>query len=193
MTLTLEKPILLLDQDGPLADFDLAFYNMCVERGWELDIDSLDDPKRQRFMTDNMPNPRQRSAARCIVNETRWFRDLPVTEGALEGVPKLMEMFDVWVCTKPLEVNKHCRDDKAMWLRWWFPKLEHRLIITPDKSMVNGAILLDDAPRIEWCEQAVWNPVIFRSGFNGAGSEWELYVQWDWSQPVEELYEMAWV
>ena len=31
--------ILLLDQDGPLADFDAHFHARCTAEGWTLDVD----------------------------------------------------------------------------------------------------------------------------------------------------------
>lgn len=186
------KPILLLDMDGPIADFDLAFYNLCRACGWELNIDGLDDPRRKRFMTDNMPNETQRRHARNIVDQTRWFNTLPVTEGAVEGVALLEEHFDVWVCTKPLEANRWCRDDKALWIRRHFPQLEDKLIIAPDKSLVHGAILLDDAPKWAWIGKASWTPVVFRSGFNGRDSMWgRLRHHWSWGEPIDLLLDIA--
>lgn len=186
------KPILLLDMDGPIADFDQAFWDLCKAYDWELDIESLDDPGRKRFLTDNMPNETQRKIARRHVEGTRWFRDLPTTPGAKEGVAELHEYFDIWVCTKPLEANTNCRDDKAHWLRWTFPELEDKLIIAPDKSRVSGAVLLDDAPKWVWMGRADWVPVIFRSGFNQAGSLWgRVRHHWSWGEPLGVLFDAA--
>ena len=181
------KPVLLLDMDGPIADFDQAFFDMCQTRGYELDIGSLDDPNRKRFMTDNMVHSVQRKAARIAVDTRHWFKYLPVTPGAQEGIHTLEEHFDVWVCTKPLEVNPYCRDDKAAWLRRHFPQLEKKLIIAPDKSLVNGAVLLDDAPKLEWLHRALWEPVVFRSGFNGPDSQWAHLRHWSWGDSWYEL------
>src|SRR5690606_26027440 len=104
---------------------------------------------------------------------------LPVTPGAQEGVDALMAVgVDVWVCTKPLEVNPTCRDEKGAWLREHFPMLEKRLIIAPDKSLVMGDILLDDAPSLEWARRATWMPVVFDAPFNRAGSIWERLPRW---------------
>lgn len=186
----LNKPVLLLDMDGPLANFDLAFWNMCQNHGFELNITSLKDPNRKRFMTENIIDPAQAMAARTIVNTSRWFIDLPVTIGALEGVQTLMEHFDVWVCTKPLEVNPWCRDDKGAWLRMYFPDLEHKMILAPKKSMVVGDILLDDAPAHGCIPNAVWTPVVFPDTFNGLGSEWEKLPTWTWGDPLENLFKV---
>lgn len=179
--------------DGPLANFDLGFWNMCQEQGIQLDIEGLNDPKRRRFMTDNIPDKSQRAVARSFVDHgpNRWFRDLPVVPGCQEGVARLEEAgVDIWICTKPLEANWRCRDDKAKWIRRYFPHLEDKLLIMPDKSLAIGDILLDDAPKLKWFDAAVWKPVIFPCPFNGYGSEWEGLPSWGWFDPIEDLLAM---
>lgn len=187
------KPTLLLDMDGPLADFDQAFWDLCVSKGFTFNISDLNDPKRKRFLTDNMLNRHQSRVARDFVNDgaNNWFRDLPPTPGAIEGTYELMEHFDVWVCTKPLEVCSTCRDDKGAWIRRYLPELEDKLIIAPDKGMIRGSLLLDDAIKLAWLAHAEWRPVVFPSVFNGEGSDWEGLPSWTWGDPVEDLLDLV--
>lgn len=179
-------PTLLLDMDGPLADFDVHFYNRCEGRyGFNV---AGPHERTARYFTDHIPNRRHRAEARKMIDDAGWFRDLPVTPGALEGVDGLLAAgIDVWVCTKPLEVNPTCRDDKGAWLRRYFPMLEHKLILAPDKSMIRGDILLDDAPHLKWLNRACWHPVVFTAPYNGAGSEWADMPHWQWGNSVESL------
>lgn len=177
---------LLLDMDGPLADFD--------KRGWEI-IAKQGIPTDQgvygqtsRYFTDHIVNVNHRVWMRERIAQSGWFADLPVTEGSQEGVEELLSHgIDLWVVTKPMEGNPTCRDDKGRWLRKHFPYLEKRMVIAPDKSIVAGDILLDDAPDPAWFERATWDPVIFSAPFNGVGSKWESFSQWTWGQPVEWL------
>lgn len=187
------KPVLLLDMDGPLADFDQAFWELCVSNGFEFDIDHLESPGRRRFLTDNMPNKRERDYARNWVNngDNHWFLNLPETPGAIQGTYELMEVFDVWVCTKPLEVCHSCRDDKGRWIKRYLPELEDKLIIAPNKGMVRGNILLDDAIKTAWLAYAEWHPVVFPSVFNGKGSDWERMDSWTWGDPVQDLLDLV--
>lgn len=182
---------LLLDQDGPLADFDQRYWDLCESMGFDLDIRDLSDTRRRRFMEGNITNKEHRKLARTYIESghNRWFHDLPVTPGAIEGVARLLERsdIDVWVCTKPLEANDRCRDDKGLWIKRHFPELEHKLILAPDKSMVLGDVLLDDAPKIKWLPKAVWEPVVFSTPFNGPGSEWAGLRHWTWGDPIDEL------
>lgn len=184
------KPILLLDQDGPLAHFDAHFHAMVAENGWPMDATL--ETQTARFATDHIPDLVHRKRARRVVNTSGWFRALPVTEGAQEGIQILDKHFEVWIVTKPLEANPSCRDEKAAWVvehlgRKW----ERRLILTPDKSMVNGHLLLDDAPKSEWYERATWRPVIFSTVWNGRGSAWEGLPRWTWGDDVEILLSLA--
>lgn len=186
----MNKPTLLLDMDGPLAAFDSHGWERCVEAGHEFDTSF--HSRRHRFFTDHMPHLHHRKETRRMIESPGWFAGLPVTPGATEGVPELMEVFDVWVCTKPLEANPTCRDEKGRWLRQHFPYLEDRLIIAPDKSLIRGDILLDDAIKPSWVSRAQWQAVVFTEPFNGEGSEWADWPHWAWGDPIERLINPPW-
>lgn len=182
-------PVILVDMDGPLADFDMMFFDEVLARGWE--IDCTPEKQRHRFATDHMPNRHERNAARQMVNDEGWFRHLPVTPGAYDGLHMLADYGDVWVCSKPLEANPTCRDDKARWLAEHFgSQWMRKLILAPDKSLVHGDVLLDDAIKLRWLDNPhrTWEPVCFKSPFNGhSESEWLHLPQWTWGEPIERL------
>lgn len=176
---------LLLDMDGPLADFDRHFYRRCIDEGYTFDVDGP-EWQQHRYFTEHIPNRAERRRARAMVDAPGWFAELPVTPGAVEGVDGLLAAgIDVWVCTKPLEVNPTCHSDKAQWIARHFPALTERLIIAPDKSMVIGDVLLDDAPKPEWFERAAWTPVIFPAPFTDG--QWGDLSRWVWGDPIEAL------
>jgi 5'-nucleotidase len=178
---------LLLDMDGPLADFDGYFWDTVKELGVE-SVNADRYTQSRRFATDHITNPAERKFLRWMIERTRWFAELPVTDGAVEGVEALLDAgLDIWVCTKPLDANSHCRDDKAQWLRKHFPSLSDKLIIAPDKSLIRGDVLLDDAPHLGWLGRAVWRPVIFPSTYNRGGSDWGHLPAWGWGDPVHDL------
>lgn len=178
---------ILVDQDGPLADFDRQFFAACDENGWELDCTL--ESQSHRFATEHILDHKHRQAARHYINtHERWFHDLPPVEGAVEGINRLAEVADVWIVTKPLEANVNCRDGKAAWVREHLgEEWERRLVITPDKSLVHGAVLLDDAPKLGWLKSATWVPVIFTTPWNGPGSKWGHFQHWSWEDPIDTL------
>lgn len=185
------KRILLLDMDGPLAGFDDALWKFCQSFEIDLDISDLNDPNRKYYMTENVIREKDRQMLRIIIDKSNFFRNLPVTEGAQDGVQELVKHFDVWVCTKPLDTNVTCRNDKMAWIEKHFPDLYTKVIMAPKKSMVDGDILLDDAPALSCIETAMWKPVIFTDAFNGANSEWAPYPHWSWNDPIDLLTEYA--
>jgi 5'-nucleotidase len=179
--------IVLVDMDGVLADFDLHFWNRCTAEGYVFDVDHHLD-QRHRYFTDHIPDSEHRQAARLMVDSEGWFRDLPVIPGAVEGMDALCSAgLDVWVCSKPLDSNPTGRDEKAAWLTEYFPDFAERLILAPDKSMILGHVLLDDAPKLPWLERASWDAVVFAQPFNGPGSKWGHLPHWTWGDPLADL------
>jgi 5'-nucleotidase len=200
MTLT----TLLIDMDGPLADFDRAFYTYCGRNGYAMHNGTVDISNRcteHRFATDCITNTGNKRRARTHVDRSHWFASLPPTEGAIEGINLLAEhpdVNDVFICTKPMEANPHCRDDKAEWVndflgREWV----RRLIITPDKGMVRGDVLLDDAPKPHWFERAEWRPVIFPTPWNAPDTQFSRKnrlddePRWSWERGPDRLVNIA--
>lgn len=191
--------IILVDMDGPLAHFDAAFYALCEDLG--APMHSTLETQCHRFATDCITDSWLKRKAREHVNNTDWFRQLPVVDGAIDGINALAarpEVEDVFICTKPMEANKTVHSAKAAWvtehlgIEW-----ARRLIITPDKGMVRGSVLLDDAPKSAWFHRAEWVPVIYPTPWNAPGSEWSRKEgcsndpRWSWSDPMDDLIEIA--
>ena len=76
-----------------------------------------------------------------------FFRKLEPIEGAIEGINKLSEYYDVWILTKPSVNNPMSYTEKRLWVEdhlgfdWC-----NKLIICPDKSLMKGHLLIDDRP-----------------------------------------------
>lgn len=182
------RRLLLLDMDGPLAAFDAKVWEVANDAGLTLDIN---DPSEQtkRYFTDHIEGAASRKWMQNEIRKPGWFASLPPTPGALTGVQMLIEQgVDIWVATKPMEENPSCRDDKAKWLREYLPMLERKLIIIPDKSLLNGDVLLDDAPKPAWIMKATWKVKIFAAPFNGDGSVWEGLPRWTWGDGTDSLF-----
>lgn len=183
-------PTLLLDMDGPMADFDKHHWDLCVSAGLEFDIDSVEQ-QTHRYLSDHIVGRKARREAYKICCAAGFFRELPVVEGLLGGLEQIERIgVDVWICAKPMADNPHCRDEKAAWVREHVPHLLDKLIIAPDKSKIRGDALLDDAINVQWPDRAVWRPIIFDAPYNRDGSEWERWNRWRWGDPIEDLEEL---
>ncbi len=187
----MSKPVILVDMDGVLVDFD----------GWiheRRDLWPTLDPDRSKqthyFLTDEV-SKRDAEEMRAFVNAGRIFRDALPIPGAIEGLNALRDEADVWICTRPLEANAHCRDDKGAWLREHFDAdLEKRLILTSDKSLVCGSILLDDHIKLPELERATWRGVVYEQPFNawnGGENTWDHLPRFQWGDDIEYLVEFA--
>lgn len=129
----MDKKILYLDQDGPLADFEIGI-------GRE-----VGHPERGTW--DKDPKP---------MYEKNFFRNLPVTAGAREAVETLLDMpwLDIYVATKPMIDKRiyYSATEKFQWLDEHFPQLVHRTFLTCCKGHLNGDFLIDD-------NSARWRPI----------------------------------
>ncbi len=177
MTNDTTRPTVLVDQDGVLADFDLRYWDEATriwnnsaanKTFWPWDIQSLDD-QEHRFLNEHLIDPGFGFAVmrELVVNRPGWFASLPPIEGAADGLNELAEHADVWICTKPLEANPTCRDEKAAWLELHMGEgWSKRMITTPNKSLIRGQLLLDDAIKPEEAAVAEWRPVVYDQPFN---------------------------
>lgn len=189
------KPTILLDMDGPISGFDQRIFEEARSRGWRLDIDYDHRQQQHRYSTDHFLDDAERRLMRDLCDGPGWFAGLPVVDGALDGLADLDRFIangdiDVWICTKPLRAAwRTCHSEKASWVEERLgPQWTDRLIIAPDKSLVRGTILVDDAPYIEWLERAEWEPVMFDLSWNREGSPWgELTERWTWEDGVHAL------
>lgn len=188
-----DKLLLVVDQDGPLAGFDAKGFAVAVAEGIELDCTVGE--QTARYMTEHVPDRGHRQRLRDIIDAPGWYRDLPVTPGAQEGMARLAadDRFEVVIATKPQESNSTCRDDKAAWLADHFGReWVSRLFVVPDKSLVRGDLLLDDAPKLEWLPLATWRPVIFPAPFNQhSDSEYSMMPSWTWGDDHDLLLELG--
>lgn len=173
--------------DGPLADFDAHFWRLTLNEGWPADVPD-GTAQAHRYASDHIIDDAHRRMARAAIEETGWFRALPVTPGAQAGVDQLLSSgAEIVVCTKPLQESPTCRDEKAAWLTEHFPELAANVVMTPDKSWVHGTVLLDDAIPAGWIPKAIWSPVVFTAPFNGPGTVWAQFPHWSWGDPVDAL------
>ena len=184
-----DKPVLLLDQDEPLAMWDDTWWNWVEKFG--MDTNGMTrDTFTAHYATEHL-NERDALIMRHFAEEAHWYHNLPVTPGAQDGVAELEKHFDIWVCTKPTAANKSCYQGKSDWIAEHFPSLHQKLFIAPNKGMLQGDILLDDAPAIEWIEQDNWAPVIFSKPFNQGHSVWADYPHFSWGDDIGILLDQV--
>lgn len=85
-----------------------------------------------------------------IVNENlmwepNFFLNLKPTIGSQNTIRKLQKLgYRVMVLTKPLAGHPECASQKIEWIQRYFPQLHDQIILTHDKTIINGDYLIDD-------------------------------------------------
>ena len=129
--------VLLVDFDGVMCDMltpVIAIYNRQHHHytGEMLSIKDITDwvlPAGMKEIFMHTPN---------------FFADLKPHEGAIEGVTYLARHFKVYFVTDALS-NPNIARDKLRW-REKYELTNIPIIITGDKALINGDIIIDDAP-----------------------------------------------
>lgn len=111
------KPILYIDMDGVVADYDSY-------------IQQEEANGRNRF---------------DIFKDKGVFENLAPIPGAVEAFTKLSEKFEIYFLSTPLWSNPHTWGEKRIWLEKTFGKsAKKKLILSHNKGLVKGDYLIDD-------------------------------------------------
>lgn len=161
-----DKPVVLLDQDGPLADFDVAIDGLLLSLG--LDPDVLH--RTTWHTSEDIERCYGFEAARTVqdaVHADGFFRTLPVKTGAVAAVSKLEQAgCEVFVCTAPSLLNSSCASDKMLWIADHFPSLRRKVVVAKDKTLVRGHVLVDDKPEVLGILEPSWQHILFETPGN---------------------------
>lgn len=158
--------IILVDQDDVLADFDGRFFEIWRERY----PDKFYVPVEQKKYFDNLSEYPQEYAPliREIYESEGFVRSFKPISGGIDAVKEMAEKgHDVYICTSPLTHSRYCASEKFDWTAenmgdYWLKKL----VITKDKTLVKGNILVDDKPEITGAVQPEWEHVLYDKSYN---------------------------
>lgn len=119
-SIPIRGPIIYVDMDGVISDYD-----------W---YTSKEIAKGRHKMS--------------VYKDEGSFRDLPVIEGALEGVKRLEELgFEIYFLSTAMWCNPSSFQDKRIWIEKEFGNLaKKKLILCHNKGIVKGEgnYLIDD-------------------------------------------------
>ena len=159
--------LVLVDQDQTLADFGAGF----DRRFLAAHPDAPRAPRAEAdsyWIEDSYP-PQWHERIRAVSTRAGFFRDLPPLPGAREAMEAMLDAgHDVRICTAPVRAYRHCVREKYEWveehlgLSW-----TERLIVTRDKTLVAGDVLIDDKPEVVGTfAHPSWTHVYYRTRYN---------------------------
>jgi len=158
--------LILLDQDGVLADFEHAFLSAWRLRYPDIAPVSYEDRKSFYILQDYPPELRDKAEA--LYTAPGFIRNVPPVPGAIEAFKELLALgMDVRICTSPLSQFENCVAEKYLWVEKHLGReATNRLILTKDKTLVRGDILIDDKPSITGAMRPQWRHIIYDAPYN---------------------------
>jgi 5'(3')-deoxyribonucleotidase len=130
------QPRILIDVDGPLADFVEATRRGLGGTWTHKDVTTWDFSGCAEFD--------MRAAEKLWASEG-FCANIPIIPGAVEGVRALASIGDIYYVTSPLKHSPHWMWERSQWLARYFPR--GPVIFTKDKSVVVGDFLIEDKPQ----------------------------------------------
>lgn len=160
-----EYPIVNVDMDGVLADFDGSVKRLLLARDPNTDVS---DPSSNFYITKRLKSPEAVAAARAIQSSRGFFLNLPLIDGAIDGWNSIVELgYQPRILSAPLTSNPWCTVEKLEWLDAHFgPEIVDKAIIDKNKAAYDGIALIDDRPVIDGAANARWQHVVFDQPYN---------------------------
>ena len=117
---------------------------------------------------------------RQIMEYDGFYRNLPVIDGAQDAIERLQRTgHDVWFVSTPYLSNPSCANDKLAWVEEHFgPRLMAKTILTMDKTVVIGDVLIDDRPEISGVQAPTWKHLCFGEYGYSATTQSERVKTW---------------
>jgi len=181
----LKGKTVLVDMDNTIVDWDGEFIRRYSEASGQdpLEVEEM-VRNRQKFEIEENFEASEHAKVLEVIASPGFYESLKPLPGAVEALQKMVEEgVDVKLVTAPhpLCAGSCAREKFISVERLLGPAFLERLIITRDKTHVQGDLLVDDKPRVSGSRTASWTHVLFNQSYNksmegkarlSAWSEW---------------------
>jgi 5'-nucleotidase len=177
--------VILVDMDGTICKFTKE---LLARAHTELGAPLIREEDCTHFHTENEFEPHFRDAVAKLSDVPDFFENLEPVEGAIEALLEMEALgANVFICTSPKKFyhNPHCAGEKHRWVMKYLGKRwTERVILSRDKTLVHGAVLIDDKPDVEGVAKPTWKHVYFDQPYNRGNSRPRIT---DWKKWKEVL------
>ncbi len=183
--------VVLVDQDGVLADFEQGLLHTFRTRHPGAPFVPLAD--RRGFYARQQYAPEWSEAIDAIIRSEGFYSNLPAIKGAPEALQEMLEAgHDVFLCTSSLIGSRWCVSEKFAWVehhlgRAWL----RRIVITTDKTLVGDrlqpCVLVDDRPTVTGVASPPWTHVLFDAPYNQGERGPRLSSWTEWRDVLEPI------
>jgi len=158
--------IILIDQDGSLADFEKGF----LEK-WRTQFPReffVPLYQRKDFYIYNDYPENLRDKVKDLYSAPGFFLGLRPVEGSVEAAKTMLKLgYDVRICSSPLSRYENCVLEKYQWVEKHLGgEFTKRIILSKDKTLIRGNFLIDDNPVIEGVKTPEWEQVVYDCPYN---------------------------
>lgn len=170
---------ILVDMDGVLCDWDQRFRAGTAHIAHLLPADYYTRPSFDLFadLSDEVA-----AEVLAAMNEPGFYAELQPIDGAVEALHTMIDLgIHVAIVTSPWLTNPTCAQDKVEWLnREAGAGWGERIVITKDKTLVRGSILIDDKPSVKGQLAPDWEHVFYTQRYNShlPGRRLDLWAGW---------------
>src|SRR4030095_958039 len=136
---------ILIDMDGVIADFEADFLRLWREQHPQKTFIPLEE-RKGFYIRDQYPQE-YKQIIQDIYHSPGFYRNLPPIDGALDAMKEIRQQYEyVFLCSSPMiPAYQNCVLEKYHWV---LDKLGNdwinNIILTSDKTIVKGDILIDD-------------------------------------------------
>lgn len=158
--------IFLVDMDGVVADFEGGFITAWQQKYPGRPYVPLGERKTFK-LTDDYPLEMVEDVKKVYCTPG-FFGNLPVIPGAVEAIQEMHNCgHEIFFCTSPLSSWENCVGEKHAWIEHTFGReWVRKIILTKDKTLINGDLLIDDNPELHGVRFPSWEHVIFDAPYN---------------------------
>eukprot|EP01053_Blabericola_migrator_P006323 Blabericola_migrator_1__6322@NODE_3190_length_1958_cov_57_699101_g1974_i1_p1_GENE_NODE_3190_length_1958_cov_57_699101_g1974_i1NODE_3190_length_1958_cov_57_699101_g1974_i1_p1_ORF_typecomplete_len229_score28_20NT5C/PF06941_12/2_7e28HAD/PF12710_7/0_0037Put_Phosphatase/PF06888_12/0_0069HAD_2/PF13419_6/0_021_NODE_3190_length_1958_cov_57_699101_g1974_i189775 len=185
------KGTILVDMDNTLNDWDSQFTRLM--KYLEPNFPFVEPEQRREYSIENNYPESLRAQILSLTSLRGFWSTMPVAPGAKQALSEMADSgLDVWIVSAPdPDLTGRCAMEKYEWLELNFgPRWKNRLILTQDKTLVHGNLLIDDKPTADVgvrSKEKSWQHVVYCHPYNEAhrcAAQWRLHSWSDWRKVI---------
>lgn len=187
-----EKPVLLVDMDGVLCDW----YARILERlqGTYPFAPRIPHELITEFYVDKCYPDEWKETVASLSDAPNFYNSIPPIEGAVAAMKEVQALvesgdIDAFVLTAPSLTSDNfcCHSEKIQWVdkhlgSFW----TKRVVISKDKTLVRGHLLIDDKPEITGVMTPSWTQILYTQPYNSS-VQGQHFTWKDWPKLKDSL------
>lgn len=185
-----KKITVLVDMDGVLADYYAGFLKIWTDRYPDRKV--VPASQLTSFYLEDSYPAEWIDEILAITRGKGFFRNLPPIEGAVQALKEMDEsgLYEIYLCTAP-DVDAEdqcCPGEKLQWVEEVLgKKWLKRTIMSTDKSLVMGDIIIDDKPEMKKSVTPTWKRVFFTHAYNQTMAGPRITKWSDWKRVLDSV------